>query len=136
MMPHALSLSGLEGAIEDLAAHLKEQGYGVTLELTNLPKGIEPTKEIMMYRLLQEIISNIRKHAEAKNILIQLVGHQQEINLLVEDDGKGFNFEEAVAKGGLGLKSIASRVAYLDGTIDWDTQPNNGTSLTINIPTI
>ncbi len=135
MMPHALSLSGLQGAIEDVATHLKEQGYGVTLEVTNLPENIEPTKEVMIYRLVQEITSNIRKHAEAKNILIQLVGHHQEINLLVEDDGKGFIFEEAVAKGGLGLKSINSRVAYLDGCIDWDTQPNNGTSLTINIPT-
>lgn len=135
MMPHALSISGLQGAIEDVATHLTEQGYGVTLEITNLPATIEPTKEVMIYRLVQEIISNIRKHAEAKNILIQLVGHQQEINLLVEDDGKGFNLEEAIAKGGLGLKSINSRVAYLDGSIDWDTQPNNGTSLTINIPT-
>lgn len=136
MMPHALSISGLHGAIEDVATHLKEQGYKVTLEITNLPANIEPTKEVMIYRLVQEITSNIRKHAEAKNILIQLVGHQQEINLLVEDNGKGFNFEEAIAKGGLGLKSINSRVAYLDGCIDWDTKPNNGTSLTINIPTI
>jgi len=135
MMPHALSLSGLEGAIEDVGTYLKEQGYDVTVEITNLPEKIESTKEIMIYRLVQEIISNIRKHAHAKNILIQLVGHKQEINLLIEDDGKGFNLQEAVAKGGLGLKSIHSRVAYLDGTIDWDTQPNNGTSLTINIPT-
>ncbi len=136
MMPHAISLSGLQGAIEDVATHLKEQGYTITLEIKNLPENIEPTKEVMIYRLLQEIISNIRKHSEAKNILIQLVGHQEEINLLVEDDGKGFIFEEALAKGGLGLKSINSRVAYLDGSIDWDTQPNKGTSLTINIPTI
>ncbi len=135
MMPHALSLSGLEGAIEDVGTHLKEQGYGVTLEITNLPDTIEPTKEIMIYRLIQELVSNIRKHAQAKNILIQLVGHKQEISLLIEDDGKGFNCQEAIAKGGLGLKSIKSRVAYLDGTIDWDTQPNNGTSVTINIPT-
>jgi len=134
MMPHALSISGLEGAIEDLATHLNEQGYSTTVEIKNLPDEIEATKKVMIYRLIQELISNIRKHANAKHILIQLMGHKQEVNLLIEDDGKGFNFEEAHSKGGLGLKSINSRVAYLDGTIDWDTQPNNGTSITINIP--
>ncbi|QIE59186.1 tetratricopeptide repeat protein [Rasiella rasia] len=134
MMPHALSISGLKGAIEDLGTHLQEQGYSVTVEISNLPTAIEPTKEVMIYRLLQEIISNIRKHAKASSILIQLLGHENEVNLLVEDNGRGFNYNDAVAKGGLGLKSINSRVAYLDGTIDWDTQPNNGTSLTINIP--
>ena len=90
----------------------------------------------MIYRLIQEIISNIRKHAQASSILIQLIGHKNEVNLLVEDNGRGFTYETALAKGGLGLKSINSRVAYLDGTIDWDTQPNNGTSLTINIPIV
>ncbi|WP_115122935.1 tetratricopeptide repeat-containing sensor histidine kinase [Marinirhabdus gelatinilytica] len=134
MMPHALSISGLQGAIEDVGTHLKEQGYDVNIEITNLPKNIEPTKEVMIYRLIQEIISNIRKHANAKNILVQLVGHNQELNLLIEDDGKGFNIKKVKANGGLGLKSIHSRVAYLDGTIDWDSQPGNGTSVTINIP--
>ena len=136
MMPHALSLSGLKGAIEDLGTHLQEQGYSVNVEIDNLPEALEPTKEVMIYRLIQEIISNIRKHAQASSILIQLIGHKNEVNLLVEDNGRGFTYETALAKGGLGLKSINSRVAYLDGTIDWDTQPNNGTSLTINIPIV
>ena len=61
MMPHALSISGLQGAIEDLGTQLQEQGYEVTVEITNLPKSLEPTKEVMLYRLVQEIISNIRK---------------------------------------------------------------------------
>ena len=135
MMPHALSISGLKGAIEDLGSQLQEQGYSVSVEISNLPSSIETTKEVMIYRLVQEIISNIRKHAKASTILIQLIGYKNEVNLLVEDNGQGFNYDDAIAKGGLGLKSINSRVAYLDGTIDWDTQPNNGTSLTINIPT-
>lgn len=135
MMPHALSLSGLQGAVEDLGEHLNAQGYSTTVEITNMPAEIESTKEVMIYRLVQEIISNIRKHAQAKNILIQLIGHGEQVSLIVEDDGIGFDFEIAKAKGGLGLKSIDSRVQYLDGSIIWDTQPNKGTTLTINIPT-
>lgn len=134
MMPHALSISGLQGALEDIAENLREDGFQTNLEISNLPEKIENTKEVMIYRLLQEIISNIRKHAEAKSILIQLLGFQNEINIIIEDDGKGFDYEKAIEKGGLGLKSINSRVHYLDGMIHWDTMPNQGTSISINIP--
>ncbi|MFC7358511.1 histidine kinase [Jejudonia soesokkakensis] len=134
MMPHALSIAGLQGAIEDAGAHLNSQGYNTTVEIKNLPRRLSETREVMIYRLIQEILSNIRKHAKAKSILIQLLGHEDLINLIVEDDGKGFVYETAVMKGGLGLKSINSRVQFLDGTIDWDTSPGNGTLITITIP--
>ena len=134
MMPHALSISGLQGAVEDIAENLRDEGYEATLEVNHLPEKIEATKEVMIYRLVQEIISNIRKHAEAKSVLIQILGYKKELNLIIEDDGKGFIYDEAMEKGGLGLKSINSRVQFLDGTISWDSQPNKGTSVTINIP--
>ncbi len=133
MMPHALSISGLKGAVEDIAGSLKEEGYHITLEMSDLPV-MDNTKQVMIYRLLQEIISNLRKHANAKSILIQLLAYDSEINLLIEDNGDGFNYEEALAKDGLGIKSINSRVDYLDATIEWDTKPGNGTTISINIP--
>lgn len=136
MMPHALSISGLRGAIEDIAESLREEGYATTLEITNLPGTIDNTKEVMIYRLVQEIISNIRKHSHSKTLLIQLLGYQNELTLIIEDDGQGFDYEKAIEKGGLGLKSINSRVQYLDGTISWDSQPGKGTSITINIPVV
>ncbi len=135
MMPHALSISGLEGAVQDIAERLNDQNYSATVEVNNLPK-LETTREVMVYRLVQEIVSNIRKHAKAKNIFIQLFGHQDEINLIVEDDGNGFDYEKAVSNGGLGLKSINSRVAFLDGTIEWDTHPGRGTNININMPVL
>ena len=134
MMPHALSISGLEGAVTDLGEQLNEQGFRTSIEINNLPNNIEETKKVMIYRLIQEIISNINKHADAKSILIQLIGHNNELNLIIEDDGIGFDYNKAIKKDGMGLKSINSRVEFLDGTIDWDSQLNNGTSITINIP--
>ncbi len=134
MMPHSLSLSGLEGAFEDLGEQLKQQGYNVRLEVNNLPEKMDETKKIMIYRIAQEILSNIRKHANAASILIQLLGHKNQLILMIEDDGKGFNYNQALLKDGMGIKNINSRVAFLDGTIDWNTQLNNGTSITINIP--
>tara|TARA_R110002072_G_scaffold9239_2_gene45316 strand:+ start:6936 stop:8792 length:1857 start_codon:yes stop_codon:yes gene_type:complete len=134
MMPHALSISGLEGALEDVAGYMRSLDYEVTLDIHHLPETIEKTKQITIYRLIQEVLSNIRKHAEAKSVFIQLFGHKNEIHLIIEDDGKGFNYEKAVTNGGLGLKSINSRVEFLDGTIEWDSVPERGTTITINIP--
>ena len=98
MMPQALSISGLEGAVEDIAESLRDEGYKTTLEFNNLPKKMDTTKEVMIYRLIQEVISNMRKHAEAENILIQMLGHKNELSIILEDDGKGFQYEEAIAK--------------------------------------
>ncbi|MFK5983763.1 MAG: histidine kinase [Flavobacteriaceae bacterium] len=135
MIPHALNISGLQGAIEDLAEQLNEQNFKTIVEIHNLPKNLEETKKIMIYRLIQEIISNIKKHSFAKTILIQVLCYENEINLIIEDDGVGFNYHNAINNGGMGLKSINSRIDYLEGIIDWDSQANNGTTITINIPT-
>jgi len=134
MIPHALSISGLQGALEDLGEQLIEEGYQTTVEISDIKLDMETTKKVTIYRLAQEITSNIRKHADAKNILIQMLGQDDEIKLTIEDDGSGFNYEQAIAKGGLGLKSINSRVTFLDGKIDWDTQKDKGTTVNITIP--
>lgn len=134
MMPHSLSLSGLKGAVEDIAGYMDSLGFNVTLDIHHLPEKIDTTKQITIYRLIQEILSNIRKHSEAKGILIQLFGYNNEIQLIVEDDGKGFDYEQAVFNGGLGLKNINSRVEFLDGTIQWESVIGEGTTVTINFP--
>ena len=134
MMPHTLSLSGLKGAVEDLAESLKSLKYEVDLEIRNVPDNIDTTKQITLYRLLQEILSNIRKHAQATSVLIQLFGHGDKLHLIIEDDGKGFDYQKQMAAKGLGLKSINSRVEFLDGEIEWDSRPNEGTTITMNFP--
>ena len=134
MMPHALSISGLQGAIEDLGEQLSEQGFQTTVEISSSLQTVDETKKVTIYRLVQEIISNIRKHAEAKTILIQLLTHKNEVNLIIEDDGIGFDYDTAIIKGGMGLNSINSRVEFLDGNINWDSEINKGTTVIINIP--
>lgn len=134
MMPHALSIAGLEGAVEDLAEHMRSLNYEVTLDVRQLPEGLDNTKEITLFRMLQELLSNIRKHADASTVFLQLFGHDKGLQLVVEDNGKGFDAPQALANGGLGLKSVQSRVEFLDGTIAWDSVPHQGTTVTINIP--
>ncbi len=136
MMPNALNLAGLKGALEDMVEHLSEQGYDARLEMSNLPEDIKDTTKIMIYRLIQEIISNIRKHAQAKSILIQLINYHNTLHITFENDGMGFDYPEAIQKKSLGISSINSRVAYLQGTIDWDTKKGAGTTINITIPLV
>lgn len=134
MMPHALSIAGLEGAISDIAENLNQQGIETIFECNQIPK-LEKTKEITLYRLIQEITSNIRKHAKAKKVLIQLFSHKDKMHLTIEDDGVGFDYQTILKTSkGLGIKSIESRVAFIDGTIEWDSMPNQGTTINITAP--
>ncbi len=134
MMPQALSISGLQGAIEDLGLQLQQEGYQTNIEFINVPDTLDPTKEVMLYRLLQELLNNIRKHAHATEITLQLIGHENELTVLVEDNGQGFNYEDELSKDGIGLSSVNSRVQFLDGTIDWDTELGRGTAISVCVP--
>lgn len=134
MMPHALSISGLEGALEDLAEYLRTLEYKISLDIRHLPDNIRQSKQIALFRLIQELLSNIRKHANARSILIQLFGHKDGIHLIIEDDGIGFDYDSAIASGGLGIKSVNSRVEFLDGEIQWESIKDEGTTINISIP--
>ena len=85
-----------------------------------------------LYRLIQEITSNIEKHAKAKSIFLQLVAIDNQIQLTVQDDGVGFNVKSENFEQGLGLKNIEDRVAFLNGDIIWDTAIGEGTEINIS----
>ena len=134
MVPKALAVSGLKGALEDLIENLEAQGIQSTLELVNLEEEIDNSKSLVLYRALQEISNNIIKHAKAKNVLLQLIMREDQLNVFIEDDGRGFVVKEAIEKGGMGLQNIQSRIHFLKGNIDWDSVPGEGTTVSINIP--
>jgi len=135
MMPQALTLSGLPGALEDLAQNTRQKGLDCELEIigmegVNLPQA----KALNLFRIIQELTNNAVKHAGAKSLLLQLIHQEGKTTVIVEDDGKGFDVKQAMQKKGLGLSSITSRVEFLKGEIDWDAVPGEGTtvSLTVN----
>ncbi len=94
---------------------------------------IQPPLKNDLYRIIQELTTNIIKHAQAENIDIQLIQHEDHISLLVEDDGKGFN--ESNKSKGIGLKNIEVRLALHNGELTLDTRLSRGTSINIRIPT-
>ena len=87
---------------------------------------------ICLYRLLQESLGNIRKHANAKHVTVQLSGGKQEIELLVSDDGTGFTLADK--QKGLGLTSMQERVRPLRGRVSIHSEPGVGTTVSVRIP--
>lgn len=135
MMPRALQLLGLKGAIEDLATQLRQQGMECELEIIGLTETISQTQKVMTFRIIQELCNNISKHAGAAKVFIQLLQHGNEISLIVEDDGKGFDYANTVGHtASLGLKNIESRVKFVKGSWEVDSVPGEGTTVMIRVP--
>jgi signal transduction histidine kinase len=134
MMPHALIKMGLIPALEDLANNIQSaNGLRVSLKCIDIMSQMSEEKEAVIYRIAQELCNNVIKHAQASKLLIQLSQHNGTYSLVVEDNGKGF-IPGDPAQVGLGMESVSSRVAYLNGNLDIDPKPGKGTSVTIEFP--
>jgi signal transduction histidine kinase len=134
LLPRNLELTGLTQSVKDLCGDMKRQG--ITCELEIHGSEYEPllASPVMIYRVLQELLHNIVKHAQAKQVLVQLLFSENELEILVEDDGKGFDYEHAIKADGLGLNSILSRVEFMQGLLDIDSVMGEGTTVNISVP--
>ncbi len=127
MMPESLSRYGLKVALADFCSNFSQ----VQFHYFGNEQRIDPKTEIMLYRIVHELINNAIKHAEASSINVQLVQESDRISLNVYDDGKGF--DKTIAAKGTGLKNITDRVYSLGGNIDINTEPDKGTEISIEI---
>ncbi|MGZ3865844.1 MAG: tetratricopeptide repeat-containing sensor histidine kinase [Bacteroidia bacterium] len=136
MMPNALIKSGLVSAVREFIHRISAAGnLKVNLEIVGLTERLEQTTETVLFRVLQELVNNIIKHANASEISIQLVKHEAELSIVVEDNGKGFNVSKTLNEaGGIGLKNIQSRINFLNGNVFFDSFPGKGTTVTIELP--
>lgn len=135
MMPNALLRSGLSSAVREFVNKLSiTDALKIDLQIVGLNTRLEHSAETVLYRVIQECVSNIIKHADASHINIQLIKHDEHLNMLIEDNGKGFNAKDIDSFEGIGLKNIVSRVQYLNGTVDFDSMPGRGTTISVDIP--
>jgi len=135
MMPEALVTFGLDMALKDFCNDINQSGaLHVTYQSIGLENGtIEQTTAIAIYRIVQELINNTMKHASAKTAIVQVTKTDGNISITVEDDGKGF--DPAILKGGRGIgwSNIQSRIEYLKGKLDVQSEPGKGTSVLIEV---
>lgn len=133
MMPEALAKFGLEEALKDYCASSSTGTFKVIFQSFGKNIKIDNAAEIIIYRIIQELINNASKHSNATQVMVQLVKGDDWITLSVEDNGKGFDVDELKNSTGSGWGNIKSRVDYLGGGIDLKSQKGTGTSVNIEI---
>lgn len=136
MIPDILLKFGLKRAIEDFISRINQtKTLEIHFECNGFDENsLEDTGKLMLYRLIQEFVNNTIKYAQATQITIQLSADSNEISLLMEDNGKGFDIEEVKRKGGIGLKNMQLRTDYLKGKLEIESSPKKGTTIIIEIP--
>jgi signal transduction histidine kinase len=135
MQPGALLKLGIVPAIKDLVNRIQgESTPEIELQHYGDFKDLDQTISLNIYRIIQELLINSVKHANAKEILVQLLEKDNELTVMVEDDGIGYRVEEV--EKGMGTGNIASRVKYLKGEISIDSEIGRGTTTIIAIPVV
>lgn len=140
LSPEMLMNFGLKDAIQNVADKLNNSGeLHVSFQASGNIARLQPERELAVYRIVQEVIGNMLKHAAAKNMDIHMKERNNRMIILVEDDGKGFSQEQfekfKSLPGGLGLKNIQSRVDILGANINFTSgHSSRGTVMCLTVP--
>lgn len=134
MMPNFLLKSGIASDIRSFIEKIDEHTLKIKLETKGFKEQLEFNEEVILYRVIQELINNVIKHANANELYLLLERSESYINVVLSDNGNGFNYKEVINKGGLGLKNIAVRINYLKGQITFSANQPKGTKVHIQIP--
>lgn len=136
LLPYSLKHFGLVKAIDDLCINLqKQQTFEVTFSKVGVSENLrwDNVIETEVFKIIQELVVNIVKHARASHMVIELIGDEKMIYLTVEDNGQGFDLNNK-QETRFGLNNIEARLSVLGGTLSIDSQQGKGTAVMINIP--
>jgi signal transduction histidine kinase len=135
LMPLMLDELGIITALNNLCNELSA-ATKISIDFVSfgIPEHIDNKIATYIYRILQEALSNAVKYSEATEINVQLLGNNEQINLVVQDNGKGFNYDGSQKFKGNGLNNIRERTIILDGKFEIESKNGEGTMLSIKIP--
>jgi signal transduction histidine kinase len=133
LRPSALDDFGLVPAVERLAATVGEHTRIQVSVGAELDERLPGEVETVLYRIVQEGLTNVVKHADAREVRIRVSRRDGHVTASVEDDGRGFD-PAVMRDGGLGLLGMRERVALLGGRVEIDAQPGSGTRLVVEVP--
>jgi len=135
IMPATLSKIGLVAALrnifDNISGHLPLQ---ILYNTHGFNTRLDEQMEISLYRILMELTNNVIKHAKATEVVVQLIKYPTHLNIMVEDNGVGFDPHDKNGNNGIGLDNALARIDYLKETMDIESRPGQGTSIIINIP--
>jgi signal transduction histidine kinase len=130
---------GLEQSLShELQRIRKTRKFETEISIHGDKKTLGYEKEIVLFRVSQEILNNALKHSKAKNLTILIQYSPQSFQLIIADDGLGFDLQsinqQEMSLSGAGIRNIQRRIALIGGTIDIDSKLNTGTKISINLP--
>jgi len=132
MMPEALMKLGLKDTLTDFCSELgKVNPIQIDFQFYGQFDRVESNLEINIYRIIQELVNNVIKHAEAKELVVQMIQEPKRLCFIVLDNGKGFELKDIQFTKGIGLASIKSRVDTFNGQMEINSKPGKGTEITI-----
>ena len=131
LMPETLFKFGLIAALKDFCEGLENEQTRIVFQCYGInEQNINETSQMMIYRIVQELVTNALKHAQAKNILVDCMLNDNQVNITVEDNGIGFD-PETISGNGIGLTNIRARVNFLNGKLSIQSVHNIGTTVNI-----
>ncbi|MBV9455404.1 MAG: ATP-binding protein [Rubrobacter sp.] len=110
-----------------------EEGISARFQTVNGDSPLPSRVEVGLYRICQEAMTNVARHAEAEHVAIQLVATPEQVRLAVEDDGRGFDASE-ISTGHHGLVGMNERAKMLGGSFDLQSNPGTGTRIQVTVP--
>jgi len=133
LTPSILEDFGLAVALQELVSRIPGS-LAVDLSLHGLEQPLPPLLATAVYRIVQELLNNVMKHAQAKEVFVQVAQEAGQVHFSVEDDGVGFDADEPASRAGIGLAGIRTRVGLLGGTFSIRSRPGRGTSFFLQVP--
>lgn len=134
LMPDLLVNYGLKEALDEFAIRMSNETLDIHIEFLSYTNSLLQEQQLLVYRIIQELVNNAIKHAAASQIIIQLVEEDQDIVVTVEDDGKGFDINKLNLKKSAGFHNIQSRIQFLKGTLAVHSEEQVGTSIEFKFP--
>ncbi|MDH5773760.1 MAG: sensor histidine kinase [Nitrospirota bacterium] len=136
--PSILDDLGLEVALQAFISDFsKWEGIPVSFVATDVPFSVAQEIASCLYRVTQECLRNVTKHAQATQVDVKLIGKDDALTLSISDNGKGFTVETMLGgKHGLGLISMQERVRAVQGTYNLRSAPGQGTEIIVWVPTM
>ena len=138
LRPPTLDHLGLLPALEGLMADVKENGVETELKVHGDRRRLSPETELALFRIVQEALSNVRRHSQASRVVTAVEFGEGRVTLTVDDNGRGFELpgrtDDLATTGKLGLIGMHERARLLNGTLTMHSEPGKGTTMTVDVP--
>lgn len=132
LTPPSMRITGLRQLIRQLVDETPQENLRLDVQFYDVPENLPAETNHHLYRIVQEAIANVIKHAGATEMDIQFFVHENELVMTLDDNGKGFNVHQQ--SGGIGLQNMRTRTEALNGQLEISSSPGNGTNILIRIP--